>query len=348
MSLTIRHLNADSTFLLTFLPAKTHVNSTDPIPGAFSILLDPWLSGAAAYLHPDFSIVQHTVPACINSLADIPEPDLVVISCAKPDHCHEDTLRQLPSHGTKTRILANATTAKTIRSWNHFDPKKVQIFEKFDRQQPKRETIQRFHIPPISAFGSPGEVTVAYLPGKFDVAKLHAAIGVTYRPPTGLPTYFAQVARPLSPPGSPNSAASGWSTSYSSPGDRTMSVIFSPHGLAWSQIQPYASSHLVAESALPLTALLHPFDRVQNPWWLGGNVSAGLPGGLEIARNLLARYWISAHDEEKDVGGITALPLRTEKFFRWQIERLIEHEMGRMGTEVVEIDVGHALVMDAL
>ena len=63
--------------------------------------------------------------------------------------------------------------------------------------------------------------------------------------------------------------------------EKTLSVIYSPHGVSYDVIRPYASSYLVSESALPLTALLHSFDCVENPWWLGGNISAGSPGGTD-------------------------------------------------------------------
>ena len=89
-------------------------------------------------------------------------------------------------------------------------------------------------------------------------------------------------------------------------------------------IRPYASSHLVTESALPLSALIHSFDRVENPWWLGGNVSAGSPGGLEIARSLYAKAWISAHDADKDNRGISVKQVRIGKFGIEEIKRMFQ------------------------
>ena len=47
----------------------------------------------------------------------------------------------------------------------------------------KPESIIRFFIPPLTAGGSPGEATIAFIPTKFDVTGLHNAIGITYRPP---------------------------------------------------------------------------------------------------------------------------------------------------------------------
>ena len=46
---------------------------------------------------------------------------------------------------------------------------------------------------------------------------------------------------------------------------------------------------------------------------MGGNVAAGLPGGVEIATKLMAKCWISAHDEDKDNTGISVLNVTKKK-----------------------------------
>jgi hypothetical protein len=126
-----------------------------------------------------------------------------------------------------------------------------------------------------------------------------------------------------------------------------MSVIYSPHGVPYDVIYPYASSHLVNEAALPLTALIHSFDIVDNPWYLGGNVSAGSPGGLKIARSLYARSWISAHDADKDNRGISVLQTRIGKFAVDDIRTLLKRDHEEKGkprtavdTEVISLAVG--------
>jgi hypothetical protein len=57
-------------------------------------------------------------------------------------------------------------------------------------------------------------------------------------------------------------------------------------------------------------------DSINNPWWLGGNICAGVPYGAEIASKLGARLWISAHDGEKDVRGLATGLLKTR---RWKV-----------------------------
>ncbi|KAI9673959.1 MAG: hypothetical protein M1817_002165 [Caeruleum heppii] len=354
MSVTIRHLNADTTFLLTFQPNPDH--SFPPSPGygpdtsTFSILLDPWLFGVSQLWHPRFMRSRHKTAPCISSLSEIPEPDLVVISQNRPDHCHQATLQQLPADGTKTLVLADPAAARTIKSWKYFNPEKVHSMDKYDNRITKTDTVRRFPVPPSSPYGTPGEVTIAFIPEKRDVAGVHSAIGITYRPPSAPKPFHPTFMNGLpTPPDSPMSGLSSIAKPFNPtpPLDRTISVLYSPHGISYAQIRPYASSHLVSEAALPLTALLHSFDRVQNPWWMGGNISSGLPGGVELARNLLARVWISAHDEEKEVGGMATRPVRTRKYHPDEVRDLVSRDMGRMGTEVMVLGVGAGVSLRA-
>ncbi len=106
--------------------------------------------------------------------------------------------------------------------------------------------------------------------------------------------------------------------------EKTLSVIYSPHGVSYGIVRSYASSHLVSESALPLTALLHSFDCVDNPWYLGGNISAGSPGGVRIARDLYAKAWISAHDADKDNSGWSVKQTRVTKSPMDHITKLLQ------------------------
>jgi hypothetical protein len=101
--------------------------------------------------------------------------------------------------------------------------------------------------------------------------------------------------------------------------------------VSYDIIRPYASSHLVHEAALPLTALIHSFDSVDNPWYLGGNVSAGSPGGLHIASSLYARAWISAHDADKDNRGLSVLQTRIGKYDVGDVRKMLHTEYEKKG-----------------
>lgn len=348
MSLTVKHLNSDASFLLTFQP----ISSFPPSPGlssqAFTILLDPWLSGPSKIFHSKFSITKHKIQACVSSLRELPEPDIVVISQDKSDHCHKETLKQLPQTGGKTIILAEPVAAKIIKGWKYFESDKLATLPKWEK--PKKEdplkvntkkkdpAIYRVSIPAPTQNGMPGEVTIAFVPQKGDVTRLHNAICITYRPPTSFDL------RPDTPPESPNSSSFFPSTKV----DKALSVIYSPHGCSYKTLEPYITTHLVSETALPLTALLHCFDKVQNAWYLGGNVCAGFPGGLEIAQNLCARAWISAHDGDKDIKGLATKKIVVKKYDREEVESVISPRSEkfpnrRTGTEAVVLQPGEEI-----
>ncbi|KAI0483078.1 hypothetical protein GGR56DRAFT_223686 [Xylariaceae sp. FL0804] len=377
MALNVKHLNQDASFLLTFEPVLPEFTEETVVPRPFTILLDPWITGPSKIFHPKISVATHKHPACISSLAELPQPpDLVIVSQHKSDHCNEATLRQLPASGTNTLILAEPAAARLIRSWKYFAKDAVRTIEKWeDPRASGKQTVVRLPVPALATGGAPGEVTVAFVSQKRDLAGLHSAIGITYRPPSphqsgqqqravrvftppttpdsATQTFLSAegttpvstptgttFALPPSPPLSPRSLRSvkSASTLISSPVQtsfrpstssgrndphaftRPISVLFSPHGISYESIAPYVTSHLVAEAALPLSALLHCMDSISSPWWLGGNICAGVPYGAEIATKLGAKVWVSAHDGEKDVQGLATAMLKTRRWRQEDIE----------------------------
>ncbi|KAI0135226.1 hypothetical protein F4814DRAFT_14046 [Daldinia grandis] len=402
MALAIKNLNSDASFLLSFEPIIPEFAQRIITPKPFTILLDPWITGPSKVFHSKISITTHIHPACISSLSELPSPpDLVIITQHKSDHCNEATLRQLPASGTNTIIVAEPAAARLIKSWKYFDQEKIRTIERWeDPRLTGKQSVVRIPVPPVTTGGQGGEVTVAFIPQKRDLAGLHGAIGITYRPPPmhhlqlGIPTISKPPSPPAtpdtptmqgsdmtltnnsstpnpfllppSPPVSPRSLRSVQSASTLLPSPahsslntsfarsvsqnhirpatsigmvRPISVLFSPHGISYDYIAPYVTSHLVAEAALPLTALLHCMDSVTNPWWLGGNISAGVPTGAEIAIRLGARIWLSAHDGEKDVRGLATTMLKTKRWRREEVEGALDpREEGKPGKE----KLGHA------
>jgi hypothetical protein len=86
---------------------------------------------------------------------------------------------------------------------------------------------------------------------------------------------------------------------------------------------------------------------VSNPWYLGGNVSAGSPGGLQIARSLYAKAWISAHDAEKNNSGLGVKKVRVGKFAADKIKTMLQHDgkgggRGTAETEVLALASGES------
>ncbi|KAF1808504.1 hypothetical protein P152DRAFT_462504 [Eremomyces bilateralis CBS 781.70] len=185
MSLTVKALNGDTSFLLTFAPPIASDDLSDPgqFPGSYTILIDPWLTGSADIISSRFSSCNHVPPFPTASLAELPEPDMIIISQDKPDHCHEETLCQLSPHITSA-ILAAPAAARKIRSWQHFDSGRIESLQKYNPARPA--TLYRLEIPSFSPSGESGEVTVAFMPSKRDMTGVHNTVGITYRPPSSV------------------------------------------------------------------------------------------------------------------------------------------------------------------
>lgn len=191
MALTVKQLNGDISFLLSFEPI-----GQGSAQQSFRILLDPWLPAQ----HPPQTKIRtryllKEVPRIRKglylSVRELPEPDLVIISRDKSDHCNKDTLKELSRTNSKSVILAEPAAAKLIRSWNFFEKDKVLSLERWeDPRITGRETTTRVSVPPQHLGGDPGEVTISFITQKKDRWRAHAAVGITYRPPPFRPLSF--------------------------------------------------------------------------------------------------------------------------------------------------------------
>lgn len=105
MTLRLKHLNADTSWLITF--------------NNFNILIDPWLFGAQTDFFRHFSTQKHAIPPCIQSISHDLNRDIhaVIISHEFTDHCHEETLRSLSN---TIPIFATTNAYKRIQRWNYF------------------------------------------------------------------------------------------------------------------------------------------------------------------------------------------------------------------------------------
>ncbi|KAK7540583.1 uncharacterized protein J3D65DRAFT_549717 [Phyllosticta citribraziliensis] len=355
--LVVKALNGDASFLLVFAPSiAPDTPSVAQFPGAFTVLIDPWLTGPAKILTSAFSVSHHQAQPCVSSLADLPEPDLVIVSQDKPDHCHKETLTQLPPD-TQSLIVAAPAAAARIRKWKHFKPNVVQSLPLYSATD--QSTILRIELPSFSPLGSPGQVTVSLISQKNDITGLHKAIGITYRAPTSVltPNRHTLINLPTRP--SPSVKTSSLQT-HAGPGagvpdasptrDRepTLSVLYSPHGVPYAALEPFVTAQLVGHAALPLTLLLHGFDRVDNPWFLGGNISTGAEGGgADIARRLMARAWVAAHDGEKRNRGVSVSLLRTRRVGLDEVRRRLavnaDGVVKRASTRILRLASGEEL-----
>jgi len=80
------------------------------------------------------------------------------------------------------------------------------------------------------------------------------------------------------------------------------------------------------------------------------NICAGFPGGQEIAQSLLARYWISAHDGEKETRGFASRKLVMEQYEKEEIAEVVSPRSERfpdlrIGTKVAVLGVGEDLTI---
>ena len=393
MSLRIQQLNADTTFLLTFSPPFAPERPAKRFPGDFTILIDPWLSGHSSILHPRFQISHHISEPVITSLKDLkPKPDLIIVSQDKPDHCHKETLCSLPKRSC-INLLATPAAAKKIRSWKHFDAGQVHVMEAYSASN--ADSIIRIPLPSYSSSSAKGEITIANMPTKADMTKLHNAIGITYQPPSSILTRNTQhsrheagstvvlseygisnsytspqrprtasstarpafldplrttsshpnlsgLAKPLSRP--PSRADSGivHASSARSNYEKTLSVIYTPHGVQPQVLDSYIANYLRPLSALPVSALFHSINVEENPWFMGGLVAAGAPGGLKIAANVETKHWISAHDEVKDNKGIATVWIKSRQYEVDEVQSMLR-EAGAGDTKVHKLGVGEVL-----
>jgi len=163
MSLTLRHLNADTSWLIIF--------------DEFKILLDPWLFGSQTDFFRYFSTQEHSVPPSIQNIGrDLDmQINAIIISHEFSDHCHEQTLR---SFSATIPVFATSNASKRIRRWNYFqhvfdiplldDRPENFTLAMLSRQQPQ--------------LNMPNTINVGYIPEKGFMAlpSLHGATCISF------------------------------------------------------------------------------------------------------------------------------------------------------------------------
>ncbi|KAH7359227.1 hypothetical protein B0T11DRAFT_330925 [Plectosphaerella cucumerina] len=335
MSLTVRLLDHPSFFLLTFEPLQPMTNkavATPKLPPLkpFRVLLDPRLNDAAG-------TATHPTPG-IASLLDLPEIDLVILTHASRDTVHERMIRDLPGSNSALRtpplVLAEHRAAGLVRGWDHFPKDRIRTIPVWrDPGLTSRDGVSRVQVPPFIPGGHPGELTVALVPfAKADPSRTSraAAVGITYRPP---------------PPG----------TTPRSPGARVtgaaLSVLFCPRGASYTSMAAFATGHLVAEAALPLTCLLHPFDEVAAPWWCpwSGLRRTGAPEGCETAAALGTRGWLWGQSIPEAQGLLKRRLVKTRKWRKREVVQAMYGVVQGKGkgrkTTVYRMGVGDVVVL---
>lgn len=306
MPLTVQQLNADTTFLLTFSIPKSLSSPNDSRSSDFTILIDPWLNGPSPIFHSSFAVSSHTTESAIQSLSELRKPpDLIIVSQPKNDHCNKGTLSSLPVAWSGI-IAAVPAAAKKIRSWKLFAENQVKVIPAYNARN--FDTCVQILL---GKDGRSGNVVLANIPEPYDLSAVHNAIGITLTAPSDLP-------------------------------QKPLSILYTPHGLTTSLLEPYLTHHLQSIGAHPIDLLFHSLNIEANPRLMGGIVSNGAPGGVEIAKLMGAKTWMGAHDEEKENGGIATRLIKCTRFTVEEVEERLERE-GVMGTKVRCLGVGETL-----
>lgn len=71
----------------------------------------------------------------------------------------------------------------------------------------------------------------------------------------------------------------------------------------------------------------------------------GVDGGLEIARALMARCWISAHDEEKDDRGLAVKLLKCDRNNEHIVKDKLARAENAWDCDVRALDVGAEILL---
>ncbi|PNP53923.1 hypothetical protein THARTR1_05610 [Trichoderma harzianum] len=357
MALNIAKVCSADSFLLTFSPLQGSIR--DP----FHILLDPVLVEPATN-----NLLHHPPSKHIPSISHLPTPDLVIVSQSRITPPLEAALRHIALTTTKTIILAQPATAKTLRAWKNFDISIVGALSPWlDPRLVGEDRVVRVPVPPCYIGGDRGEVTVALIPQRGFMKGARAAIGITYRPSPSRPSPFRRcVTMPVTTPGPimsapppqllpclpvpcigdltarlvpptppltpklPQPPPKDTDTGLPLPRfpGKTLSVIFSPRGTSYNSIKPYATSHLVTEAALPLTALIHSFDTEPKPLLaLRRNISY-FPIGQETALALGARAWIATCGSDDKVTVKNRRP-RTRTYLWHEVQEMLDRAEAR-------------------
>lgn len=162
MSLIIRHLNGDTTWLIRW--------------NGLGILIDPWLVGVQSDYSRYFSCQEHRIKSSIENVDEIKdEIDLILISHHYSDHCHEQTLRSL---SRSIPIFATKNAFQRIRRWNYFEhlfliPELINSVDHFtlDELSEKKLSLSKFD-----------EISVGYLSekGLFSAPSLHGVTVISF------------------------------------------------------------------------------------------------------------------------------------------------------------------------
>lgn len=382
MSLRIQQLNADTTFLLTFSPpyapeiSKRYpgdfVILIDPWLKGHSSILHPTFQISH----------HTSTPALYSLNELNQRPDLIIVSQDKPDHCHRETLCSLPRDTLISILATPAAARKirSWNYFEEDIVQIITPYDACDQESIARIPLEGFtslcgegeitiaNVPTKrDVTGLHNAIGITYQPASTVLTQsLWSCQDVGGFNSTALPGREFSSA-PASPqrsqrlssnsPGLSNESLGvmsapemGQSPSYYTNGsltkpmfrEKVLSVLYTPHGISTPHLEPYILHHLDTLNALPVSALFHSLTMESNPWFMGGVVAKGAPGGVDIAKRFGTKYWIGAHDEPKENKGMATVFLKTKQYDADDAESLL-NKNGLQQTKVYQLDVGEVL-----
>jgi hypothetical protein len=89
--------------------------------------------------------------------------------------------------------------------------------------------------------------------------------------------------------------------------DKTYSILYSPHGLPFSSVEPVIKA-LTETAGHECLAILHNWDHIVLP--LLGDVNLGKEKGNQIVQAIKPKFWFRTHDELKEKEGLVGVILK--------------------------------------
>ncbi|EMD59754.1 hypothetical protein COCSADRAFT_127261 [Bipolaris sorokiniana ND90Pr] len=352
----LHHLNADTSWLLQIPRPANAVKHGARI--YYNILIDPWFVGGQSDVAKWFSQQWHATESAVKSISKVEElarqveilaggfrpgksrkrkveaiedeesyVDCVAISHEFTDHCHKETLLEV--HGD-VPVFATEQAAKLISSWSHF--RTVVTTPTF----PSNADWHDYSLPPL-----PSWLSISRLTAPNDALFYHSALLITF---STHPFLSSSTPRKrlstlsINGDGAEQDFASSPSSSATS--EAAECVIYTPHGIPHTALEPIAT----AEPALHTLAFLHGLHDVSIS--AAQQLNLGAKNGVLAQRLVKAKYWVGTHDEVKKGGGFVSWFLRRKV---WRVEDAIREVGGEGEVEDVrfrEVGNGESRVLE--
>nr|POE59082.1 hypothetical protein CFP56_24352 [Quercus suber] len=304
----LHHLNSDTTWFLQ-IPRPESAVRKNTRRHYYNILIDPWLAGGQSDVASWFSQQFHVRPSSVQTIAeletlacnveraargsyDYSEPDdddgansyidAVAVSHEFTDHCHKDTLLEVPA---TTPVFAIKEAAALISSWKHFHTVvTVGAFGAADNTDWRATSLS-----PL-----PSWLGISRLLQRDDVLNYHSALLIAFNNQRALPPAVTTTSRKPRATIQPDEAL-----------ETADALVYTPHGIHSGDLALIPQ----ARPAVRTLAFLHGLHNVRVGTASGRTAlqsNLGAHNGLKAQRLLQARYWIGTHDEVKTGGGLVA------------------------------------------